>query len=373
MALLLEITALSRAGAGVGRDLSGRVIFVPFTAPGDTVQVEIVAEEKRYAEGKLLEIVKPSPQRVNPPCPVFGRCGGCEWQHLPYELQWDTKKGGVLHALERVNVSAPPIFTEIPAEQIWEYRNRLQLRGFRHEIGFYGRRSKKLVPIEKCHIARPELNAWLEDVKAEGFERKREYKAELEVFPDGVVTVAWNSSHSAQGFRQVHDEQNKKLQAWVAEHLSGGPLLLDLYGGSGNLSLGIAERFQEVQCVDFSSPLQSPPHIPHFHFQRSAVLPWLEREQENLRKFPAMDLILDPPREGLGPELVPILEILNHLPVRRLLLIGCEADSWARAVSRFVRHGWSLSQAGALDFFPQTHHVEALAILEKKPSSDMAH
>ena len=372
----LEITGLSRAGAGLGRDAQGRVIFVPFTAPGDLVRVKIIAEEKRYADAELLEILRPSPQRVLPPCPVFGKCGGCEWQHLPYSLQWETKRSGVAHALSRVQVECAHLpLEEIPAEQIWEYRNRIQLRGYKNEIGFYARGSKRLVPIEKCHIARPELNAWFEDVKSEGFARTREYKAELEVFPDGVISLAWNAGHSAQGFRQVHDEQNRKLQDWVKRNLSGAPALLDLYGGRGNLSLGVAERFGEVHCVDFSS--REEESHEHFQFHRAAVLPWLQIAQPHLASFPSIDVILDPPREGLGVDLAPIVEILKNLPVRKILLVGCDVDSWARALARFVKHGWKLEGIAALDFFPQTHHVEALGILFRsegtKGKLDLSH
>jgi 23S rRNA (uracil1939-C5)-methyltransferase len=362
MELDLEITGLSRAGAGLGRDASGRVIFVPFTAPGDLVRVKIVSEEKRYADGELLEILRPSPDRATPPCPVFGKCGGCEWQHLPYSLQWDTKKHGVAHALSRVQVETSHlVLGEFPADVIWEYRNRIQLRGYKEKVGFYARGSKNLVPISKCYIARPELNAWIEDVREEGMRRVREYKAELEVFPDGVTTLSWNQGHSAQGFRQVHDEQNAKLQKWVADNLSPGPILLDLYGGRGNLSLGIKERFGEIHCVDFSAREEESHETMQFH--RAAVKPWLEIAKPHLASFPSIDVILDPPREGLGPDLAAIVDLLKNLPVRKILLVGCDVDSWARALARFVRHGWKLDSYAALDFFPQTHHVEALGIL----------
>lgn len=378
MEIILEITSLSRAGAGVGREASGRVVFVPFTAPGDKVRVEIISEEKRYADGRLLEVLSPSPQRQDPPCPVFGKCGGCEWQHLPYALQWETKKSGVKHALNRVNlqVEALPL-VELPADRIWEYRNRIQMRGFREEIGFYGKGSKKLVPVEKCYIARPELNAWIGDVREEGKTRPREYKAELEVFPTGVITVSWNASHSAQGFRQVHDEQNAKLQQWVSSNLTGSPVLLDLYGGSGNLSLGIAERFGEVHCVDFTSPEGRSDKPTNFHFHRSPVLEWLQGAEAKLAEASRICVILDPPREGLGTDLFPITEILKRLPVDRILFVGCDADSYARGVARLVKHGWNLDALGALDFFPQTHHVEALAVLSRAPAQggpiDKAH
>jgi len=368
MEITLDITDLSRSGPGLGRDASGRVIFVPFTAPGDKVRVEIVAHEKRYAEGKAIEFLSKSGRRAVPPCPVFGTCGGCQWQHLPYELQWDTKKSGITHSLSRVNVETQSIpFTELPANKIWEYRNKIQLRGFGSEIGFYGRGTNQIVPIEKCFIARPEINAKISVAKEAGGNRPREYKLELEVFPGGEVTEAWNSGHSARGFRQVHDEQNEKLKSWVAENLELGGTLLDLYGGAGNLSLGIAQNFQEIHCVDLGAPASAPPGTPaHFHFHRSPVLEWLRKEGPSLSKCKApIRLVLDPPREGLGNELIPILEILKSLPVAETLLIGCEPDQWARATSRFVRHGWKLEALGALDFFPQTSHVEALAVLRK--------
>lgn len=370
MEFTLRITDLSRSGPGLGRDASGRVIFVPFTAPGDLVRVEVVAEEKRYAEGRVLELLEAAKERAVPPCPVFGKCGGCQWQHLPYEQQWATKKSGVIHSLSRVNVDTKHIpWSEFPAERVWEYRNRIQLRGYQNEIGFYGRGTNRIVPIEKCYIARPEINERIGPAKESGKSRPREYKLELEVFPDGEVTERWNAGHSAQGFRQVHDEQNAKLQAWVSENTGEGGILLDLYGGSGNLSLGLAERFQEVHCVDTGAPAQRPGSTPaHYHFHKMPVLEWLRKEGPKLAKSAVpVRLILDPPREGLGNELVPILEILKTFPVRETLLIGCDADQWARATSRFLRHGWELKALAGLDFFPQTSHVEALAVLNRNP------
>lgn len=363
MEIVLEIADLSRSGPGVGREASGRVVFVPFAAPGDLVRVEILAEDKRYAEGRALEILRPSPLRVSAPCPVFGICGGCEWQHLPYEEQWQAKKRGVLHALDRVGLpEAKGIpWDEFPAERIWEYRNRVQLRGYGDELGFYARSSKRLVPIEKCRIARPELNAKFQETKEAGKTRAREYKVELEVHEDGRVTEAWNEGHSARGFRQVHDEQNVKLRDWVSRRLEGSGSLLDLYGGQGNLSLGLAARFAEIHCVDLGpKPRVETP--PNFHFHRSAVASWLRSQ----RVFAApVSVVLDPPREGLGTELAPIIETLKILEACEILSIGCEPDSWARTVSRLVRHGWRLERVGALDFFPQTHHVESLAVLKK--------
>ena len=134
--LVTTITDLSRSGAGVGRDSEGRALFVPFSAPGDVVKVKLQKVKRRYAEAELLELIEPSPVRVTPHCPVFTRCGGCQWQHIPYELQWQTKEAGVRESLRLAKINVPQIWEGFPAQNAWEYRNRIQLRGDGSTIGY---------------------------------------------------------------------------------------------------------------------------------------------------------------------------------------------------------------------------------------------
>jgi 23S rRNA (uracil1939-C5)-methyltransferase len=225
--LEMQITDLARGGAGVAREASGRVIFVPLTLPGDRVRVRIVEAQKRFAQGEVLELLQPSPDRAEPPCPYFGwgpdRCGGCEWQHVPYEIQWRTKVEGLAHALSRAGVEAADIpRTELPAPEgeRFGYRNRIQLRGEGGQVGFRARGSQRLVPIDECRIARPELNAELPRVREEGARLHAPYKTELEVLENGQIRAHWNQKHAHGGFRQVHDAQNARLREWVAARVS---------------------------------------------------------------------------------------------------------------------------------------------------------
>jgi tRNA/tmRNA/rRNA uracil-C5-methylase (TrmA/RlmC/RlmD family) len=357
--ITLKIDDLSRGGAGVARDESGRVTFVPFTAPGDTVRVRWIEESKRYAQAELLEVIEPSPIRQKSPCPVFGRCGGCQWHHIPYELQWKTKKAGVLHALERINVSIPGEIDSLPAEKIWNYRNRIQLRGHRDELGFYAARSHDRVAIDSCAIAREELNAALSETRAEGQKFTEPYKVEIEVLPDGSVRKVWNSRHAAGGFRQVHDEQNEKLRAWVSERVSKGGRVLDLFGGAGNLGAPVSLFSESVDCVDMTAPEGTEmPEFPKLRFHRSPVSKWLRKQ-----KGVFTTAILDPPREGLADDFEQIATSLEYLRVREIVAVGCDPDSWARDLGRFVKRGWKLNRVGVLDLFPQTPHVESLGLL----------
>ena len=364
--LILTISDLSRGGSGVARDPGGRVIFVPFTAPGDEVRVKILDTEKRYAQAELVEMIKPSSLRVQPKCPVFMKCGGCQWQHLPYELQWKTKVSGVKHVLSRYKVEFSEIFKELPAERIWEYRNRIQLRGFQEQMGFFAPGSHDLISISRCDISRPEINASLSEIRRTGLSKTKPYKVEVEVLESGEVTHSWNSPHAAAGFRQVHDEQNEKLKSWVREHISPNREVYDLFGGRGNLSIQLAAQGMKVQCVDLSSPQERPPGTPSsLEFHCSSVLPWLMKQVRSHKDSFQKSAVLDPPREGLGENFAEIANSLEALGVDEVLAVGCDADSWGRDVSRFCRRGWKLTHVAALDLFPQTPHVESLAVLRR--------
>ena len=361
----LEITDLARGGAGVARGADGRVVFVPLTAPGDLVRVRITTAEKRYAQGELVEVLRPSADRQTPRCPAFGKCGGCQWQHLPYDVQWKTKVRGVTQALGRASIQLSIPLEELPAERIWEYRNRIQLRGEGREIGFFAAGGRELVPVDRCDIARPELNQRWEPLREQGSQLPRQYKVEVDIRPDGQVREAWNQGHAALGFRQVHDDQNLKLQHWVrdamCEHRGG---IFDLFGGSGNLSLQFAleDPAREIHCVDVSvpGPVERPAYPANLRFHGFPVLKWAIRQKRLAGRWAA---IMDPPREGLAQAHAEIATALEGLGVERVIAVGCDPDSWVRDVSKWVGRGWRLERAGVLDLFPQTPHVESLALL----------
>ena len=362
--LTLRVTDISRSGAGVARDENQRVTFIPFTAPSDLVKVKLTKATSKFAEAQLMEVIEPSEQRIPAKCPVFTRCGGCQWQHLPYELQWQTKVKGVKDSLGLNKVQPPDNIDEFPASQIWSYRNRIQLKGYHSGIGFYEAKSNNLVLIEQCPIADEKLNAAIPDTLKEAKQEKKSYKVELSLSPDGKVTKTWNSLHGAEGFRQVNDEQNAHLQSWIKGNLGKGIAILDLYGGAGNLSKPLIDVTTEIHCVDLNVP-ESNENLPdYFHFHRSAVLPWLKQHKCN--KDLQWVAIIDPPRGGLGDELDEILQCLKKCQVKTIILVGCKTDPWSRDIAQMLKQKWKLDKVAIMDFFPQTSHVETVALLRAK-------
>ena len=365
MEKVLHVFDLSRGGAGVARDEEGCIFFIPYTVPEDVVRVLVVRQKKQYGQAKVLEILQPSSWRQQPRCPAFGVSGGCHWQHIPYEFQWKTKREGVKQALRRAGLSSCSVlFEEVPAEKIWEYRNRIQLKGDQEQgvrLGFFQSGSHKLVPVHRCDLAHPAINALWKDFAFEGMGRG---KFQLEVEVEGAeVHRRWNAKPSERGFRQVHEEQNAKLQAWVAGCLKHFPqaTLYDLYGGSGNLSRGLASEMEEIHCVD--SMISSPDHQDRVFFHRASVVPWMQEASLQAVQQKKRVAILDPPRGGIGEDAEKLDRAFQRLGISELIAIGCHTDAWIRDLVHWQKKRWILEKVLILDLFPQTYHVECGAHL----------
>ncbi len=166
---IITIESLAYGGNGVGR-YEGKAVFVPMTAPGDIVKFNAAKEKKNYVEGDLVEIIDPSPIRREPPCPVFGQCGGCSWQFLPYEKQSKAKDDIFKESLWRLGtVEKEKIDDIIPAPSEWNYRNRAQFKarfveGKLH-LGFYRRKSHFVIDLESCPIMSPLINTMMARLK----------------------------------------------------------------------------------------------------------------------------------------------------------------------------------------------------------------
>jgi len=364
MEVELEITDISRGGAGLGKDSAGRAVFVPLTAPGDRIRANIWKIKKNYAFADLVEVIQPSPMRVAPRCKVFGQCGGCEWQHIPYEEQWRIKSQGVLHALSRTQVSPPSSINFFPAKNPWNYRNRIQLRGDLKKMGYFQRGSRNLVGIEECPIADEDINLALPGIQKEAQERfNRPFKVEIEKSVEGNVVSSFNSPHASLGFRQINETYNQNLRNWVASQVDRPAWIFDLFGGSGNLSLEFSHEGYPIHVVDVSAPEVESSSNVFFH-QKSVGL-WLNQMNRTKLDLPPGQgvVICDPPREGIRPERTEIERMLKEYPVRTLILVGCDPDAFASDLKFLIERGAGLQTLALFDFFPQTHHVESAARL----------
>ena len=169
--LELKIDSLAYGGSGVGRLPEGKVVFVPLTAPGDVIRFRKVRERKGYIEGEMVELISPSPLRQEAPCPAFGDCGGCAWQHLPYEQQLVEKESIFRETLWRLGtVERGRIDPVVPSPESLNYRNRAQFKASyvegRLHLGFYRRKSHDLIDIGDCPLMSPLINKLMSQFKS---------------------------------------------------------------------------------------------------------------------------------------------------------------------------------------------------------------
>jgi 23S rRNA (uracil1939-C5)-methyltransferase len=383
--LELDIDALAAGGDGVGRGPDGRVVFVPFTAPGDRVRVRLVEERARFARGELESLVEPGPGRVEPPCPVFGRCGGCAWQHLSVEAQLAARRDILRDALERVGRLGPlPDIDFVPSPAAYGYRGRARIRVEGGSVGFRRRRSHALCAVAGCPLLAPPLDAALARLVADPPAGSGEW--ELVMGVDGTVRqsalpppagapaveleVAAQRLRVSPGvFVQANALLLDRLVSEVVEAAGSGDAFLELHAGAGTFTLGLARRFAGGVAIESSRAAASDLRhnlgaagADHVRVVRAEAS--LRRLRGVLRDLRPDAVVLDPPRAGVGRE---VAGALARLAARRIVHLACDPATLARDLAVFRAGGWLVTRVTGFDLFPQTPHVEALAVLEREP------
>lgn len=385
----IEIDSLAyHSGHGVGRK-EGFVLFVPRSAPGDLVRVRIEKLQSRFAEAKCLEVIKPSPFRRTPPCPVANRCGGCPWQHVEYDEQLRQKQRLLEKFLQPLlKVGAFPIEPLIPSPAEFFYRNRIQLQKRGQAIGYFASGSHELIAIEKCWIAELALNERIKTLINE-LNLSSQVSDESSILPDGRYELARlvsgevrlsprapMTSSGGGEFSQVNEEQNKNLIDLVlnaAKSLGLGAQssgeILDLYAGSGNFTLPLARTFLgcEVRGVELFQGMVERAQLAakdegllNARFEASDVGQFLRQQKADPRRL----IVLDPPRPGLDQ--VSRREIPRLTPAG-LIYISCNPSTLVRDVQPWLS-SYRIERAFGLDMFPQTAHLETVLILRRRDS-----
>jgi 23S rRNA (uracil1939-C5)-methyltransferase len=343
----LEIQDIAFGGAGVARH-EGKVYFVPFTAPGDRVVARVRKSKKAFVEADLIEIVTPAADRVVAPCPVFGRCGGCAYQHLPYARQLEFKQRQVEQTLRRVGrLQTVPMEPIIPSPKQYEFRNRIRVHVQNGQVGFYAHRSHQLVPIAACPISEPGVNVALQRLRRQPMR-------------DGDYTVV--NVDRGRFFEQTNDgvaaELVKLVEGWIAP---GQEVLIDAYCGAGFFAHQLAVRFAKVVGIEENEHAVAQARRvagPNEHYLAGDVAFHLGDvlASNDLRRT---TLVLDPPAAGLASRVV---EMLLLQPPAQIIYVSCDPATLARDLGLLTKR-YSLEAARPLDMFPQTAEVEVAARL----------
>ncbi len=386
----LSVERMSYGAAAVGRYSVGGpedrpvVVFVDGAAPGERIEARITKQKKNYWEASLVRILTPSGERVTPPCPDFGVCGGCQWQHLSYAAQLRAKADVLLHQVQRA--------THLPREKLesllvthgavnpFRYRARVQARGNGKGIGYFKAGSREIVHTEDCLIIRPEIRRAWDNFQAtkpltELSRKEGMFKVEWTLTETGQVREAINQEHAALGFTQINPEQNEVLRTVVEkavlEGTGGRDLLLDLYAGDGNLSRKLSPRFERTVCVETHGLGRTAERLfQHLEITDVSQLPGgvthVSEDVGDFLRSPRFKtlkpnaIIADPPREGLAGTAALIAQ--RHVPT--VVLVSCDPSTLARDLAAFI-DTYEIQRLHLVDMFPQTYHLEIAAVLHR--------
>jgi 23S rRNA (uracil1939-C5)-methyltransferase len=400
----LRIESLAAGGDGVGRLPDGRVVFVPFSAPGDRVRVRLVESRGRFARGRVEELLEAGPDRVEPVCPVFGSCGGCAWQHVAYPAQLEAKRAILADALRRIGGFAeepttpqgfrsawpsstgapsrcaaasrpgpPPI---VPSPAPYAYRGRTRVLVEAGRVGYRRRRSHALCAVSRCPVLVAPLEDRLHELASHPPTRDGEWElacgsGEVRAAPVGarggprihLEVEGRRIGFSAGVFVQSNALLLAELAARVAAAAGSGRLAVELFAGAGLLTVGLASRFARVVAVehDRAAVRDLRHNLAEAELHNVEVVGGrVERALPTLAGLGPEALLLDPPRTGLPRGSAGDLAAVGP---ERIVYLSCDPATLARDLSELCACGFALHAVEAIDLFPQTPHVEALATL----------
>lgn len=369
----LKIDKLAIGGSGVGR-LNNIVVFVPQTAPDELVKVKITEFKKNHAIAELVEIIKSSPKRINPPCEYFKECGGCPWQHIEESEQLNQKNIILREAFKKflpdVNINIPEI---IPSPKKLGYRNRIQPHYENGKIGYFKKKTHHFMPIQKCILAENSMNEIFVDIQNE-LSKKGIQNTKLEILLTPEHKVQWHNLEEEKdliGFSQVNQYQNldliKNLMDWVSE--KNYTEILDLYSGAGNFTFPLARKYSDAFITGVEANFALVKQAKEkksgsknkLQFYAAPVESFLRRY---LPKSEDLLIVLDPPRAGCDEFTIRSIANLNF---KKLIYISCHPISLVRDLDRLLKFRLnsnlspiSIKKVQSFEMFPQTDHFEVM-------------
>ena len=386
----LTLTGFAHGGYAIGHAPDGRVVFVSYGVPGERVIAEITGETARYVQANVVRVLEGSPHRVEARCEYFGRCGGCQLQHIDYAEQLRLKTAIVDEQLRRVGgFEEPPVRDMIGMDDPWQYRNHMRFTVRRDgEVGFMERGTHRFLRIDHCEIALDSVNGALKAMQRRTFgtrqasirvgERtgdvlvqpalqwrpgqRRRLRSGQRAYTEELLGQSYRVSGSA--FFQVNTRQAERLVELAVERiLEVNPeVVVDAYSGVGTFAVQLATSVTQVITIeaqpaaddDAAFNVAAFDNVTRLAGSVEALLPDLEATPDAV--------VIDPPRAGVDRA---VIDAIIASGTRRLVYVSCEPSTLARDLRLLVDGGFELHEVQPVDMFPHTQHIECVSTLDR--------
>lgn len=385
--------------------INSKTVFIPYSLPGETLSINIVQHKNDYDNAEILKVIEPSPHRVEPKCKYYGVCGGCNMMHISPEYQKELRKIMLSDAFKNNHVDISPEQIEVISGPETNYRCRYQF----NDGGLSGKSSNAIIPIENCLCAEAPVNKYLSEtamsnrpkgrvhffgsdkisegeklrttvVQAEkpvanqvkGNKNKKvkvkenHYFAGTVLSPENTVTVKLNDkniSFDVRGFFQSNLYVFEKVLKLICDSLPGGKNVLDMYSGCGSISAFLADKYENVVLVEHNRDAlvfaeKNMAGTGHVSYGFSGEN-WVKNCAAYCGNFDAC--VVDPPRSGMEKAVADYL-CKSKIPYIRSL--SCDPATHGRDAAKLIKAGYKLEKLYLLDFYPNTSHIESLAIFK---------
>lgn len=378
----IKIESVAFGGQGVGR-IDNFVVFIPFAAPGDELEVEIVELKKKFARGRILAISKPSSLRAVPLCNYYENCGGCCYQHLSYEAQLKIKKKQVQDAFQKIGkIISPPILEPVASPRAYHYRGKAQFHAAKtatgRKLGFLDVSGGKIADVERCEIMEETINGKIKELRTNPQMLSLESNLTIWSESPGDTPPHMNQIRRTVkgkeffvprgGFFQANLYLTERLADEVCRLAMSGKTdtIVDAYCGSGLFSvflspsarniIGIEVSEKAVQCAQRNAERQGIGNTKFICGEVETIMP-----REFASRADKIDLlVLDPPRSGCDGA---VLKAISTIKPQKIIYISCNPATQARDVKYLRECGYDLLSLVPLDMFPQTEHIEVIGHL----------
>lgn len=359
--MIVKIESLNHQGLGITR-VNDKVTFVEQALPGETVDIKVTEEKKKYNLAKIQTIIEKNPNRIEPICPYYEECGGCDFGHVNYKTELKYKKEKVENILKKyahidVNIEITP------SDKVYNYRNKITLHKQNEKIGLVKKNSSEVIEIKECKLVDEKINEILHNKPKEGIIRTNGKEIISNENENITINIdKYKFKVNLNSFFQINPYTYEKMFNHIKKLISSNDVLLDLYSGVGVFSILLSENCKKIYGIEinensYKNALENKKvnNLENIDFMLGKVEDNLPKIKEKIDT-----IIVDPPRNGLSK--TTIKQIININP-KKIIYVSCNPMTLSRDLN-LLNSNYNLESIKAFDMFPKTNHVECVCKLK---------